>query len=148
MDHGGERTTVAATAAPGDGLLAGDRASVELQGVTKRFGDFTAVREFDLAFGRGEFHSARAERVRQDDDVAHGGRVRGPDRGADPDRRRRRRGPAAVSPSDWGAARLAVPPQINILATMIFVATLVLMLFTVLQQRRAERMAAVRPEPA
>ena len=46
----------------------------------------------------------------------------------------------------WGAARVAVPPQINIIATMIFVATLLLMLFTVLQQRRAERMAAVRPD--
>jgi spermidine/putrescine transport system permease protein len=47
----------------------------------------------------------------------------------------------------WGAARVATPPQINIIATMIFVATLTLMLLTVLQQRRAERMAAVRPEP-
>jgi spermidine/putrescine transport system permease protein len=46
----------------------------------------------------------------------------------------------------WGAARVAVPPQINIIATMIFVATLILMFFTVLQQRRAERMASVRPE--
>jgi hypothetical protein len=36
----------------------------------------------------------------------------------------------------------------NIIATMIFVATLVLMAFTVLQQRRAERMASVRPEAA
>jgi spermidine/putrescine transport system ATP-binding protein len=32
-----------------------ERPSVELQGVTKRFGDFTAVRELDLSFGRGEF---------------------------------------------------------------------------------------------
>jgi spermidine/putrescine transport system permease protein len=48
----------------------------------------------------------------------------------------------------WGAARVAVPPQINIIATMIFVATLCLMALTVLQQRRAERMAAVRPEVA
>jgi spermidine/putrescine transport system permease protein len=48
----------------------------------------------------------------------------------------------------WGAARVAVPPQINIIATMIFFATLVLMAFTVLQQRRAERMASVRPEQA
>jgi spermidine/putrescine transport system permease protein len=48
----------------------------------------------------------------------------------------------------WGAARVAVPPQINIIATMIFFATLVLMALTVLQQRRAERMAAVRPEEA
>jgi spermidine/putrescine transport system permease protein len=47
----------------------------------------------------------------------------------------------------WGAARVATPPQINIIATMIFFATLALMLLTVLQQRRAERMAAVRPEP-
>jgi spermidine/putrescine transport system permease protein len=48
----------------------------------------------------------------------------------------------------WGAARVATPPQINIIATMIFVATLVLMGFTVWQQRRAERMASVRPEEA
>jgi spermidine/putrescine transport system permease protein len=52
----------------------------------------------------------------------------------------------------WGAARVAVPPQINIIATMIFFATLVLMAFTVWQQRRAERAASrldsVRPEQA
>jgi spermidine/putrescine transport system permease protein len=47
----------------------------------------------------------------------------------------------------WGAARVAIPPQINIIATMIFFATLALMLLTVLQQRRAARMSAVRPEP-
>jgi spermidine/putrescine transport system permease protein len=46
----------------------------------------------------------------------------------------------------WGAARVGVPPQINITATMIFFATLLLMAFTVLQQRRAQRMAAVRPD--
>jgi spermidine/putrescine transport system permease protein len=46
----------------------------------------------------------------------------------------------------WGAARVATPPQINIIATMIFFATLALMLLTVLQQRRAERMSAVRPD--
>jgi spermidine/putrescine transport system permease protein len=46
----------------------------------------------------------------------------------------------------WGAARVAVPPQINIIATMIFFATVALMILTVLQQRRAERMAAVRPD--
>ena len=46
----------------------------------------------------------------------------------------------------WGAARVAIPPQINIIATMIFVATVILMAFTVLQQRRAERMAARAPE--
>jgi spermidine/putrescine transport system permease protein len=47
----------------------------------------------------------------------------------------------------WGAARVAVPPQINVLAAMIFVVTLIAMGLTVWQQRRAERMAAVRPEP-
>ena len=47
----------------------------------------------------------------------------------------------------WGAARVAIPPQIYIIATMIFFATLALMLVTVLQQRRAARMSAVRPEP-
>ena len=47
----------------------------------------------------------------------------------------------------WGAARVAIPPQINIIATMIFFVTLALMLLTVLQQRRAARMSAVRPEP-
>jgi spermidine/putrescine transport system permease protein len=46
----------------------------------------------------------------------------------------------------WGAARVAIPPQINIIATMIFFATLILMVFTVLQQRRAARMAAVLPD--
>lgn len=46
----------------------------------------------------------------------------------------------------WGAARVAVPPQINVIASMIFLFTLAMMLLTVWQQRRAERMAAVRPE--
>jgi spermidine/putrescine transport system ATP-binding protein len=35
--------------------LSDQQPSVELQRVTKRFGDLTAVREVDLAFGRGEF---------------------------------------------------------------------------------------------
>jgi spermidine/putrescine transport system permease protein len=48
----------------------------------------------------------------------------------------------------WGAARVSIPPQVNVLAAMIFVVTLAAMAFTVLQQRRAERMAAVRPEAA
>ena len=47
----------------------------------------------------------------------------------------------------WGAARVAVPPQIYVIASMIFLVTLALMLLTVWQQRRAEKMAAVRPEP-
>ena len=47
----------------------------------------------------------------------------------------------------WGAARVAIPPQIYVIASMIFLFTLAMMLLTVWQQRRAERMAAVRPEP-
>jgi spermidine/putrescine transport system permease protein len=47
----------------------------------------------------------------------------------------------------WGAARVAVPPQIYVIASMIFLFTLAMMLLTVWQQRRAERMAAVQPEP-
>jgi spermidine/putrescine transport system permease protein len=46
----------------------------------------------------------------------------------------------------WGAARVAIPPQIYIIATMIFFATLALMLLTVLQQRRAARMSEVVPD--
>ena len=47
----------------------------------------------------------------------------------------------------WGAARVAVPPQIYVVASLIFLFTLATMLLTVWQQRRAERMAALRPEP-
>jgi spermidine/putrescine transport system permease protein len=47
----------------------------------------------------------------------------------------------------WGAARVAIEPQIYVVASMIFLFTLAMMLLTVWQQRRAERMAAVRPEP-
>ena len=46
----------------------------------------------------------------------------------------------------WGASRVAVPPQIYVIATMIFLVTLLAMVLTVWQQRRAERMAAVRPD--
>ena len=42
----------------------------------------------------------------------------------------------------WGAARVSIPPQVNIMATMIFLVTLVIMLLTVWQQRRAEKMTA------
>ncbi len=48
----------------------------------------------------------------------------------------------------WGAARVAIPPQIYVIASMIFLFTLAAMLLTVWQQRRAERMASMRPEPA
>ncbi|HEU0023012.1 MAG TPA: ABC transporter permease [Thermoleophilaceae bacterium] len=47
----------------------------------------------------------------------------------------------------WGAARVSIPPQVNVLAAMIFLFTVAMMLLTVWQQRRAERMAQVRPEP-
>jgi len=39
----------------------------------------------------------------------------------------------------WGAARVSIPPQVNVIATMIFLVTLLTMLLTVWQQRRAER---------
>ena len=45
----------------------------------------------------------------------------------------------------WGAARVAVPPQIYVIATMVFLFTLAMMLLTVWQQRRAERMASTLP---
>ena len=48
----------------------------------------------------------------------------------------------------WGAARVAIPPQIYVIASMIFFFTLAMMFLTVWQQRRAERMAAVQPEAA
>ena len=46
----------------------------------------------------------------------------------------------------WGAARVAVPPQIYVIATMIFLFTVAMMVITVWQQRRAEKLAAVRPD--
>jgi spermidine/putrescine transport system permease protein len=46
----------------------------------------------------------------------------------------------------WGAARVSIPPQVNVMATLIFVATLVIMLITVWQQRRADRLTATAAE--
>jgi spermidine/putrescine transport system permease protein len=46
----------------------------------------------------------------------------------------------------WGAARVSIPPEVNIVATMIFVLTVAVAILTVWQQRRAERAAAIRPE--
>jgi spermidine/putrescine transport system permease protein len=43
----------------------------------------------------------------------------------------------------WGAARVSIPPQVNVLAAMIFLFTVAIMLLTVWQQRHAERMALV-----
>jgi spermidine/putrescine transport system permease protein len=48
----------------------------------------------------------------------------------------------------WGAARVAIQPQIYVIATMIFLFTVAMMILTVWQQRRAEKMAAVRPDDA
>jgi spermidine/putrescine transport system permease protein len=46
----------------------------------------------------------------------------------------------------FGAAQRGIPVEVNAVATILFVATLIAMGLTVLQQRRAERMASIRPE--
>jgi spermidine/putrescine transport system permease protein len=46
----------------------------------------------------------------------------------------------------FGAAQRGIPVEVNAVATILFTATLIAMGLTVLQQRRAERMASVRPE--
>jgi spermidine/putrescine transport system permease protein len=46
----------------------------------------------------------------------------------------------------FGAAQRGIPVQIYIIATMLFAITVLAMLFTVWQQRRADRLASVRPE--
>ena len=48
----------------------------------------------------------------------------------------------------WGAARVSIPPQVNVMATLIFLVTLALMVVTVVQGRRAEAAAAVQPSDA
>lgn len=45
----------------------------------------------------------------------------------------------------FGAAQRGIPVEVNAVATILFAATLIAMGLTVLQQRRAERMAAIRP---
>jgi spermidine/putrescine transport system permease protein len=47
----------------------------------------------------------------------------------------------------FGAHLRGIPVQVNVLATMLFVATVLAIALVLWQQRRAERMAAVRPEP-
>ena len=47
----------------------------------------------------------------------------------------------------YGASQRGIPVEVNVLATMLFAITVIAMLFTVWQQRRAERLAAVQPEP-
>ena len=44
----------------------------------------------------------------------------------------------------YGARRAAFPPQINVLATMILVSSLLLLGATVLWQQRTERLAGLR----
>jgi spermidine/putrescine transport system permease protein len=46
----------------------------------------------------------------------------------------------------FGAAQRGIPVQVYIIATMLFAITVLAMIFTVWQQRRADRLAAVRPE--
>ena len=46
----------------------------------------------------------------------------------------------------FGAAQRGIPVEVNVIATMLFAVTLVAMGFTVLQQRRADRLAAVKPQ--
>jgi spermidine/putrescine transport system permease protein len=46
----------------------------------------------------------------------------------------------------FGASQRGIPVQVNVLATMLFAVTVAAMLFTIWQQRRAERMVEARPE--
>jgi spermidine/putrescine transport system permease protein len=46
----------------------------------------------------------------------------------------------------FGVALRGIPVQVNVIATMLFVVTAVAILLVIWQQRRAERMAAIRPE--
>jgi spermidine/putrescine transport system permease protein len=46
----------------------------------------------------------------------------------------------------WGAAQRGIPVEVYVIGTMLFAVTVFAMVFTVWQQRRAERLASVRPE--
>jgi spermidine/putrescine transport system permease protein len=48
----------------------------------------------------------------------------------------------------FGVALRGIPVQVNVLATMLFMVTVIAVALVLIQQRRAERMAAMRPEPA
>jgi spermidine/putrescine transport system permease protein len=48
----------------------------------------------------------------------------------------------------FGVALRGIPVQVNVLATMLFVVTAAAIFLVIWQQRRAERMAAVKPEAA
>lgn len=47
----------------------------------------------------------------------------------------------------YGATQRGIPVQVNVLATMLFAVTVVAIVLVLWQQRRAERLAAVRPDP-
>jgi spermidine/putrescine transport system permease protein len=47
----------------------------------------------------------------------------------------------------YGVSLRGIPVQVNALATMLFAVTAIAVVLVLIQQRRAERMAAVRPEP-
>jgi spermidine/putrescine transport system permease protein len=46
----------------------------------------------------------------------------------------------------FGAAQRGIPVEVYIIATMLFATTVLAMIFTVWQQRRADKLASVRPE--
>ena len=48
----------------------------------------------------------------------------------------------------WGAARVGVPPQVNVIGSIIFFAAIGLMLLNVLRQRRPQRTSAPAPATA
>jgi len=63
---------------------------IEIQNVSKKFGDFVAVNDVSLNVYRGELLLAtRRIRLRQDDIASHAGRLRGTDIRPHPDRRHR-----------------------------------------------------------
>jgi spermidine/putrescine transport system permease protein len=47
----------------------------------------------------------------------------------------------------YGASQRGIPVQVNVLATILFAVTVLAIVLVLWQQRRAERLAAVRPEP-
>jgi len=47
----------------------------------------------------------------------------------------------------YGVSLRGIPVQVNVLATMIFVVLVIAVILVLIQQRRAERMTQVRPEP-
>ena len=46
----------------------------------------------------------------------------------------------------FGAAQRGIPVEVNVIATMLFAVTVLAMAFTVWQQGRAEKLAAIRPD--